>query len=267
MSQKKQSNRLGFTLIELLVVIAIIAILAAILFPVFARVREKARQISCLSNEKQLSLAFLQYNQDYDELYPSGVDYNQGSGWAGEISSYVKSTGVYHCPDDPTTQQVVAGVTLYPVSYALNFAAAGVNLAQWYAPASTTILTEIQGSVVNVSDTLETGTPHHSMTDFSDNLVWVDGSVGAYTASGGIAAIGRYNTGGLADRNHSPNSLTSLVGGVETPGPRHTTGANWLMADGHAKYMNGNQVASRFVPFGWQPAGAQTVQAWMWPSP
>src|ERR1700760_4371273 len=61
---------LGFTLIELLVVIAIIAILAAILFPVFAKVREKARQTSCLSNEKQLGLAFQQYTQDYDEKYP-----------------------------------------------------------------------------------------------------------------------------------------------------------------------------------------------------
>ena len=63
--------RSGFTLIELLVVIAIIAILAAILFPVFAKAREKARQISCLSNEKQLGLGFLQYAQDNDELLPS----------------------------------------------------------------------------------------------------------------------------------------------------------------------------------------------------
>ena len=63
-------RRSGFTLIELLVVIAIIAILAAILFPVFAQAREKARQISCVSNEKQLALGIIQYVQDYDETYP-----------------------------------------------------------------------------------------------------------------------------------------------------------------------------------------------------
>ena len=63
--------RRGFTLIELLVVIAIIAILAAILFPVFARAREKARQTACLNNVKQLSLAVMQYTQDYDEILPA----------------------------------------------------------------------------------------------------------------------------------------------------------------------------------------------------
>ncbi|MBC7807537.1 MAG: prepilin-type N-terminal cleavage/methylation domain-containing protein, partial [Akkermansiaceae bacterium] len=61
----------GFTLIELLVVIAIIAILAAILFPVFAQAREKARQISCLSNQKQIGIAMMMYVQDYDETYPT----------------------------------------------------------------------------------------------------------------------------------------------------------------------------------------------------
>ena len=93
-------RRAGFTLIELLVVIAIIAILAAILFPVFAKAREKARQISCLSNEKQLGLGALQYAQDNDECF---MQSNQnGYGWAETIYSYVKSVGVYKCPDDST---------------------------------------------------------------------------------------------------------------------------------------------------------------------
>lgn len=80
-------KRTGFTLIELLVVIAIIAILAAILFPVFARAREKARQSSCLSNQKQIGLAILMYNQDYDErviqwriAVPVGTPGAEGSG-------------------------------------------------------------------------------------------------------------------------------------------------------------------------------------------
>src|SRR5580704_16672584 len=83
----------GFTLIELLVVIAIIAILAGILFPVFAQVRDKARAISCTSNEKQLGLAFLQYAQDYDETLPLAnyvnSDGSNGS-WDFEVDPYVK---------------------------------------------------------------------------------------------------------------------------------------------------------------------------------
>jgi len=115
------TSRKGFTLIELLVVIAIIAILAAILFPVFAKAREKARQTSCLSNLKQIGLATLQYNQDYDEqFYPhrttTGVDSNpliaqfpQISGqarnrtfWISLIQPYTKSLDVFKCPSNPS---------------------------------------------------------------------------------------------------------------------------------------------------------------------
>src|SRR5438045_9113804 len=96
-------KRFGFTLIELLVVIAIIAILAAILFPVFARARENARRASCQSNMKQMGLGLLQYTQDYDEMLPFG---NGGAssavGWAGQMYPYVKSTQLYKCPNDTT---------------------------------------------------------------------------------------------------------------------------------------------------------------------
>src|SRR5947209_9645766 len=86
-------KRRAFTLIELLVVIAIIAILAAILFPVFAQARAKARQASCLSNLRQLGTAFMMYNQDYDETYPP-TDYDVGSTrytWFQLIDPYIKA--------------------------------------------------------------------------------------------------------------------------------------------------------------------------------
>ncbi|MBU0611205.1 MAG: DUF1559 domain-containing protein [Armatimonadetes bacterium] len=98
-------SRRGFTLIELLVVIAIIAILAAILFPVFARAREKARQTTCLSNMKQLGMAVNMYAQDYDELLPTedyayvgdGNDPGDGS-WRGVIMPYCKNSQLFFCP-------------------------------------------------------------------------------------------------------------------------------------------------------------------------
>lgn len=266
------AKKFGFTLIELLVVIAIIAILAAILFPVFAKAREKARAITCISNLKQLGLAMMQYNQDNDEQSPAGLDHNlfgtpgAGSGWAGAIYPYVKSTGVYHCPDDQNTQQVVNGVTLYPLSYAMNIEAATDSLALWEDPAECVLIDEITGANVNMTDVEETGTPNHSTVDFTDNLTWATGNAGSSSWACCNATVARYTQGGLADMNHATASLTSLTNGVETPGPRHTEGANWLLGDGHAKYLRASQVGSRYVVFGWQPAGQHTVVAWEWPN-
>ncbi len=102
--------RNGFTLIELLVVIAIIAILAAILFPVFGRARENARRSSCQSNMKQMSLAYLQYTQDYDEIQPKiSTSFNAGGAprsapWPQLLQPYIKSTQVFSCPSDDGTE-------------------------------------------------------------------------------------------------------------------------------------------------------------------
>lgn len=95
----------GFTLIELLIVIAIISILAAILFPVFARARENARRTSCLSNVRQLGMAFQQYFQDYDEQFPllgKGTG-NAGTSWFFTMQPYIKSTQMLRCPSDTAT--------------------------------------------------------------------------------------------------------------------------------------------------------------------
>src|SRR4051812_13087388 len=108
----RRPDRCGFTLIELLVVIAIIAILAAILFPVFAHAREKARQTSCLSNLKQLSSGMTMYAQDSDGLFPPAVahpsraerDFYQMS-WMHLLEPYTKNRGVFVCPSSGHTSQ------------------------------------------------------------------------------------------------------------------------------------------------------------------
>jgi len=116
----------GFTLIELLVVIAIIAILAAILFPVFAKAREKARQASCLSNEKQIGLALMMYSQDNDELLPNRKNEGGHMNWKTYINPYVGSTQVWVCPSNPFTQPDDDG-SLFPSNYAANTDAGSGN--------------------------------------------------------------------------------------------------------------------------------------------
>ena len=163
----------GFTLIELLVVIAIIAILAAILFPVFAKAREKARQTSCLSNVKELGLGALMYVQDYDEKFvrTSGADMvawaaanTVGCVWYNAIMPYVKNDQIYVCPSDgslasarwsssattwanhPSGAGAVfpnsAGFAPFPLSYGVNHHQGGQSLASVPYPAETGMLFE-----------------------------------------------------------------------------------------------------------------------------
>jgi len=135
----------AFTLIELLVVIAIIAILAAILFPVFAKAREKARQSSCSSNLKQLSLAVLQYTQDYDEVLPDAEcnGYYDGRVWIISSLPYIKNTQIFKCPSESSYNTLAPGndlctwgrgapayVPTMPFTYGFNLQKHSTALAQ-----------------------------------------------------------------------------------------------------------------------------------------
>src|ERR1044071_5637247 len=134
----------GFTLIELLVVIAIIAILAAILFPVFAQAREKARSISCMSNNKQYATATLMYAQDYDERFPMAAWFDNTkfcvNTFYHDVQPYVKNHQITQCPSEPdaldTKQAVGAPCSNTPpfTSYVVNFAI----FANGYLPAVNT---------------------------------------------------------------------------------------------------------------------------------
>jgi len=137
-------RRHGFTLIELLVVIAIIAILAAILFPVFAKAREKARQSSCLSNLKQIATASLMYVQDYDERMPRYVHSGINMSPQTAVQPYMKNEQLWVCPsgfanyyyywDNPTGTSAVTGI---PGSYGYNHRLSAMLLGDIVVPVET----------------------------------------------------------------------------------------------------------------------------------
>lgn len=231
-------KRSAFTLIELLVVIAIIAILAAILFPVFATAREKARQTACASNEKQLGLAILQYIQDYDELGPNNSANAGGPGWAGDIYPYVKSTGVFMCPDDITPSSPY-------ISYAANNNALACstsayfggqcdsNSAKWVSPAVTVGLYE----VTFLSGETCTIAPNEACSP------------------AGVGVVGRmypntdYATGCLSsDLNNCAtwNATSGTDSGTATG--RHNNGSEFLFLDGHVKWLLPQYVSAGYDP-------------------
>jgi prepilin-type N-terminal cleavage/methylation domain-containing protein/prepilin-type processing-associated H-X9-DG protein len=181
-SSVRSRRQKGFTLIELLVVIAIIAILAAILFPVFAQAREKARQITCVSNEKQISLGVAMYCQDYDETYP--IAWSQQGAWFETVDPYIKAgvksgalfdaslKGVWHCPSDYDT----AGV-----SFAANAMVFGGGSEVWGIgpyPAKTLAAVDAPADCIEAAELVPLfnpdGTIANNETDFAR---WNDGEI------------------------------------------------------------------------------------------
>ncbi len=141
----------GFTLIELLVVIAIIAILAAILFPVFARARERARQTSCLSNLRQIGTALLMYAQDYDEMLPRSEGYRDPSEllppdgrtyWFVRIYPYIMNTQIFSCPSEGFNGIQSGGESIthddWPngVNYSYNLRCGGISIGEINRPSA-----------------------------------------------------------------------------------------------------------------------------------
>lgn len=240
MNSSIRSPRRAFTLIELLVVIAIIAILAAILFPVFARARENARKSSCQSNLKQIGLGWLQYQQDYDEKTTPGIIYvgNGLVGWAQMIQPYIKSVQVFQCPSDTNSQggainystvgNLVANpnggfIAPFHTSYVINYDCIapseydGVALASFNNPAGTIAFIDkgVQGTG---------GSPY--LTTTSKLGAW-------YIAPSWPGNFGANNTDRSGYVNATPNSDVHWC----APSNRHLDMVNVAFADGHVKAM------------------------------
>lgn len=239
-----KNNRQAFTLIELLVVIAIIAILAAILFPVFAQAREKARQTSCLSNEKQLGLAVLQYAQDYDETYPTGVQQNWYAViWPLLVQPYVKTYDVFRCPsDDKGLDQLEPNWQNLGLSYASNglqryedsngkWNVVGVmGMSQdWMGITVRTI-----ADVNRPSDTIMIAEKHSGdavkIGGTGNSSIWGTGCIFTNVNWWSTGAPGEIPDGSKAVAAY-PNGPSGAVS------VKHSSFANFVFVDGHAKSM------------------------------
>jgi prepilin-type N-terminal cleavage/methylation domain-containing protein/prepilin-type processing-associated H-X9-DG protein len=213
--------RRGFTLIELLIVIAIIAILAAVLFPVFATAREKARQSTCASNLKQISLAAIQYTQDYDEaLVPSrngiaGVNASTFN-WCALVYPYVKSTGVFLCPSQGiANSKLDYTYNLFLSAYFSNANVPPRQISTLQSPAVTVAFTDAMGgsSATNIANITGTGL----VFGFAPSII-------------GQQQLARYVVGGAS----VSTGVAACDGGVAAV--RHSGGANYAMVDGHVKW-------------------------------
>ncbi len=208
--------RRGFTLIELLVVIAIIAILAAILFPVFARARAKARQASCLSNVKQMGLALLQYNQDYDERWltsyvvpgmPQGSQGTNVCWWRFPLYPYTKNWGVYVCPDG--------------LRDAAN-AADSRNQFHFNYGYNSSLHARRDGDIRYPAELMAFGDASH----------WYGNGCGGRSFA--WSSINKRPSGNPCNANQQVNWIEQCT--------RHNGGSNLGFADGHAKWMAGSAI-------------------------
>ena len=210
-------KRQGFTLIELPIVIAILAILAAILFPVFLKARARAYRATCQSNLKQLGLAETLYAQDSDEKlmpgHPLAAPNPDGGGnyggWAGPVYPYLRAPQVFVCPTDPRTTQTANGVTSDPLTYFANInlsagaAPAGLSLSALTAPSATVLLAEATG--------------------------------------GGLSA----SAAPLTDPDERLSTFANQFVSVTAPGAnRHEGGRDFLLADGHVRWLRPEAVST-----------------------
>ena len=210
----KTKQKRAFTLIELLVVIAIIAILASILFPVFARARENARRASCMSNLKQIGLGIMMYVQDYDEKYPPSNITNEGTGyfWWQLLDPYTKSTQLEFCPSAtsqsaPTSLNYGANMLIMRDGRYFDTLPA-VSMAAVAAPATTYLIMDSGFYRIDVPKIKTT----------VSGWGWLPGS--------GALGATFYNT--------------SPPGDWETG--RHFDGVNVTFADGHTKWLKSSIV-------------------------
>ena len=215
MSTPRASRRNGFTLIELLVVIAIIAILAAILFPVFAQAREKARAISCLSNLKQAGTAYAMYTQDYDETTPlqksNATVANGGGYWFWLIQPYVKNWNLMVCPDrDLTTTKTGDS---YPAGLGGRFAGYGYNDG-WVSDSCYGLTCGVKDPVAG---NIRPGQPLADIATPADCVAFGD----TYDTPG-------YSIG-------MDNIISGADGPTTTSRVRHQGMLNYAFVDGHAK--------------------------------
>jgi prepilin-type N-terminal cleavage/methylation domain-containing protein/prepilin-type processing-associated H-X9-DG protein len=234
-------NRKGFTLIELLVVIAIIAILAAILFPVFAAAREKARATSCLSNLKQNALATISYVQDYDESYPLDIEVPANDScietYAQLLIPYQKSAGTWICPDAPTemswqgfanvlgaVSSAAAGLTLTgicPSSPNIAFSSYGINDSVFEYPGNLTAFLEHEGTATT-----------DSMIVYPDQTgLMFDG----YGADGPSTTTGTTEAETLLEGSTTLHGCEPIIQNMDGV---HNGNSNAAFCDGHVKLVH-----------------------------